>query len=107
MLQIIIANRLTDGLIVFRNAGGEWGTSVATAVLLTTKEEAALALDGAKADTAANLVVDAEAIDVRDGPGGIAPLALRDRIRVSGPTILQDKAPAAAASKGGETDVSI
>ncbi len=108
MLQIITANRLTDGRIVYRKAPGVWVGDIASAARCTTKEEAAAAMDSAKVDFAANLVVEIEAIEVKDGPGGLTAVTNRDRIRVAGgPTILVSAPPAGTAINSEQDDVSI
>ncbi len=108
MLQIISANRLTDGRIVFRKAPGIWVGDIASAAQCATKEEAAAALDSAKADFVANLVIEVEAIEMKDGPAGLVPVTNRDRIRVAGgPTIAVSTPPAPTAIKSEQDDVSI
>ena len=84
-MEIVTANSLADGRVVFRTATG-WSLRIDDAELLTTKEatEAALAL--AADDAAANLVVDVYAIAVSRDGGRLVPVRLRERIRASGPT---------------------
>ena len=101
MSEIITANRLGDGRVVFQTASG-WSTDIAHAALLESKEAAAAALDRANADAAANLIVDPYPIEVRQSAAGIVPARLRERIRADGPTTGSSKhengiAPAAAA----------
>jgi hypothetical protein len=84
-VEIITANRLGDGRVVFQTASG-WSPDIADAAVLHTKEAVAAALDRANADAAGNLVVEPYAIAVRPGADGLVPTRLRERIRAEGPT---------------------
>ena len=98
MSEIVTANRLGDGRVVFRAAQG-WSTDIEAAERLETPEAVAAALAFAAADVAANRVVDAYAIAVTAQEGPIVPSRLRERIRAEGPTTgnsrPDDAAPAA------------
>lgn len=94
-MDVITANRLSDGRVVFRTAGG-WSADVAEAERLDGKDAVAAALEGAQADTAANLVVDVYAIAVAEEAGRLVPAKLRERIRATGPTTGNSKLHAAA-----------
>ncbi len=94
-MDVITANRLKDGLVVFQVAGG-WSVDINQAEMLDGKETVAAALDRAKADAARNIVVDPYAIAVTITATGIMPTKLRERIRAEGPTTGNSKqAPAA------------
>lgn len=81
--QIVSANRLADGLVVFRTAAGAWTEVLAEAKVFTPAEAE---LDVARATAAeATIVVGAYAVDV--GDGGVTPVRLRERIRALGPTV--------------------
>lgn len=90
MAQIVTANSLIDGAVVFRAADGGWVSSVDGAGLLHSKEEAALAESAAHADAAQAVVVDVALIDVAVTDGRIVPVRLRERIRAFGPTVKSD-----------------
>ena len=94
-MEIITANRLKDGLVVFQAAGG-WTIDVNQAEMLDGKDTVASALDRAKADAAQNIVVDPYAIQVTITATGIAPTRLRERIRAEGPTTGNSKTDAPA-----------
>ena len=94
-MDVITANRLSDGRVVFRTGSG-WSTDLSEAERLDGKDEVAAALDGASADAAANIVVDVYAIPVLESEGRIVPAKLRERIRASGPTTGNSLHPAAA-----------
>lgn len=88
-LKTITANRVRDGAVVWRTAGGGWSPDVADAVVL---EQTADALEVAKADLASRLVTDVYEIDVEAGSTGPVPVRLRERIRAVGPTVRPDLA---------------
>ncbi len=86
----LTANRLGDGVVVFLDGSGDWTTDISAAVVARTPEEArALEARGAR-DAARNLVVDPYLVEVREGVDGLAPVRMRERERVAGPSILGD-----------------
>ena len=84
-MEVITANSLKHGLVVFRTAGG-WTLNVDRASLHEGKDAVAAALERAKADAARNVVVDPYPIQVTQNGGHIVPTRLRERIRAEGPT---------------------
>ncbi len=107
MLTIISANRLIDGLIVFRDSGGKWTTEFAGARHFTSKEELESGLEAARADFAANKVIEVEPVEMKDGADGPVAVTMRNRVRLSGPSILQAKKTPAMAVPSEQNDVSI
>lgn len=95
MPQIVTANRLIDGEVVFRAPGGAWVRAVDEAEVLADKAAAAAAEAAAAADVSAAVVVDVAVIDVRVEDGRVVPVRLRERIRAFGPTVKSDHRPAA------------
>lgn len=88
--QIITANRLSDGLVIFLASGGRWTQVVAEAEVLTTPEEAEAALAIGRQAVADRYLVDPVAIEIRETAEGPWPLRLRERIRAFGPTARTD-----------------
>jgi hypothetical protein len=86
-MQIVTANRLTDGLVVFRKSDGAWSTLVQEAGVVSEKPALEAALAAAGADAAARLIVEPYAIDVELSAGDLRPKTLRERIRAAGPTV--------------------
>ncbi|GAB3127195.1 DUF2849 domain-containing protein [Novispirillum itersonii] len=80
--QIVSANRLTDGLVVFRTAAGTWSERVEDARVYTAEDAE---IEVAAASREATVVVGAYAVDLEEQ--GSAPSRLRERIRATGPTI--------------------
>ncbi len=87
-MHIITANRLADGLVVFRTGDGRWSLTIAAAELLENEAVVEAALEKAFADARANRVVDPYAIEVVvPAPGqDSVPTQFRERIRANGPT---------------------
>jgi hypothetical protein len=85
-MKVLTANRLIDGEVVWYGADETWIETIHGARVVRDKaaEEALQAIG--KAAFAANLVVDAELIDVDLVGGRIVPTRLRERIRAAGPT---------------------
>ena len=86
MGQMIIANRLHDGRVVFLAEDGRWVEAIEGGALAGPAAAAAL-LARAKQDEAANLVIDPAAIEVDEGGGRRRPTAVREAIRAFGPSV--------------------
>ena len=86
MPESIIANRLSDGLVVFFVAAGEWTQDVDSAGIFATGDAAQSALELARADEQGCLVVDPNLIEVEVSAGRVRPTAIREAIRAFGPT---------------------
>ena len=82
-MRAIVANRLTDGEVVFWNAG-QWVERFADAELFTDEAPAKAAEDAAK--TQATIVVEPYLVDLIESEGLWAPLSFRERLRALGPT---------------------
>lgn len=89
-MKVLTANRLTDGVCVWLGASGDWLEGIDGA-LVARHAEAVVALDEAgKQAQASDLVVDVNVIDVEEHEGRLRPLRLRERIRLTGPTVRTD-----------------
>jgi Protein of unknown function (DUF2849) len=87
MSQVITANRLTDGIVVYVGHDGAWTRQINKAKLFTSKAEAEDGMLAARDDAKRNLVVEPCLIDVTDEASGRRALTLRESIRARGPTI--------------------
>jgi hypothetical protein len=85
MAQVVTANRLADGAVVFRTAAG-WSTRLAEAEV-HADVAAPAALKAGEGDVARHVVVGAYLVEVACGAEGPVPVELRERIRARGPTI--------------------
>ncbi len=90
MQQMITANRLDDGRVVFLDADGGWSEDFHRGAVLSDEAGKSEAVARAQASAAANQVVDPYPIELEMRAGHLAPKALRERIRASGPTIRTD-----------------
>jgi hypothetical protein len=83
---LVTANRLDDGVVIYRTADGHWTTDFAQAAVVTTAPAATQLLEGAVADDIG--AVGAYVAPVKfDKDGGVRPGNLRESIRHAGPTI--------------------
>ena len=87
MPQMIVANRLTDGRVVFFRADGGWSVDIAEGLVIDEAAEQEARLGAAKADEARCVVVDPYLIDVAEGEDGPRPTSIREAIRAFGPTV--------------------
>jgi hypothetical protein len=90
MPNVITANRLTDGVVVFQTVGDSWSEDFNRAAVLPDPHATADALKRAKHDETNNIVVEPYPIVVEERNGHLAPKALREAIRATGPTIRRD-----------------
>ena len=110
-VQVLTANRLGDGAVVFLNFDGDWVASLTGVVIARSPDEARGLEARGQFDAGRNLVVDSYLVDMREVAGALIPLRQRERVRLQGPSILDDVpgylAPgsrAAAASIGSPGD---
>ena len=87
MLQVIIANKLQDGLVVFLTEDGNWSNAIDAAAVASDASQGARLLEQAKAAEAANQVIDPYLIDIRIENERRIPTEYREYIRAVGPTV--------------------
>jgi len=87
MPQVISANRLIDGLVVYAGCDNSWVHELGEAKIFTSKAEAEAALLLAQNDVKCNLVVDPCLVEVTEEVSGVRAVTLRESIRAQGPTI--------------------
>lgn len=97
-MQVVSANRLTDGTVVYLDSQGNWVESLAGARLFES-ENVQAGLDQAKEAIAASKVIDAFAVPVAQSADGLHAVSLRNAIRELGPTVAFKTSPAAAARR--------
>lgn len=90
MPDVITANRLTDGVVVFQTADSGWSEDFNRAAVLPDQQATAGALKRAKQDEVSNIVVDPYSVAVEERNGHFVPKALREAIRAAGPTNRRD-----------------
>lgn len=88
--QMVLANRLADGRVVFLTAGGGWVEDIASGAVATGPEAAGRLLAAAQLAEARNVVVEPYLIGIRHVAGQREPVAWREAIRAAGPTVRTD-----------------
>jgi sulfite reductase (NADPH) hemoprotein beta-component len=85
MAQMVTANRLRDGAVVFLAAGGRWTTRIGEGHVAESETHAAALLQAAEA--VPNEVVAPYLIEVAPAGESWVALRYRERIRAEGPSI--------------------
>ena len=89
--QIITANRLSDGAVVYFTAGKGWSVSFADGAVWNDQEGAEAALVESKEWVKARIVVEPYLFDVAVTEAGAKPISARERIRADHkPTVEPD-----------------
>ena len=90
MPNVVTANRLLDGIVVYLAADGSWTEDIAHARITNTEEETkALEAEAAEA-VKARKVVAVYPMEVALHNGAVDPLSVRERIRASHRTTLTE-----------------
>lgn len=89
--QMVLANRLTDGRVVFLAAGGGWVEDIGGGALVTAPDAAEQLLAVALVAESRNAVVEPYLIKIRTVAGQRQPVAFREAIRAAGPTVRTDE----------------
>jgi len=84
--QMLTANRLADGDVLYWTAGA-WVLTLAEGEVFDDPAAADAALAAAQADVTGNRVVGVYLFEVRRVAGGIRPVKEREIIRAAGPTV--------------------
>jgi hypothetical protein len=88
MPNVVTANRLVDGIVVYLASGGGWTEEIGRARSAETEEETmSLEAEAAK-DVAARKVVAVYPMEVAVRDGAVDPLSVRERIRAAHRTTL-------------------
>lgn len=85
-LQIVTANRLRDGGVVFLTDGGAWTTDIARAGVAGDEPAAQRLLAIGAVAAAESRIVEPYLTAVRADGDSIVPVSLRERIRAQGLT---------------------
>ena len=92
--QVVIANDLAAGRVVFLEPDGGWSPFIANSAIAENQAEADALLDIAKESEAHQKVVDPYLIDITRDGGLLRPVRFRELIRAMGPTVGTDPARA-------------
>ncbi len=89
--RVITANRLIDGVVVWRDAAGRWREEIDRAAASDDDKTVARLLSGARTDEAAGVVIGPYEVEVEveqnTASRRFLPTHLRERIRAGGPTV--------------------
>jgi Protein of unknown function (DUF2849) len=98
--QVMTANRLRDGEVVFLTRSGEWSMAIDNAVL-AQEPQAVSALETRAADDARKTLVTGQYLfDAQRVDGLIKASHIRERIRAQGPTVRLDLGKQAEGTAG-------
>ncbi len=90
MPQMIIANRLRDGAVVFLAPDEDWSPAIGAGTLIDNEADAAALMAVATRHVGECRVIDPQLIDVELKDGKPHPTAIREAIRAFGPTVRTD-----------------
>ncbi|GGC63024.1 DUF2849 domain-containing protein [Chelatococcus reniformis] len=91
-LQVVTANALVTGSVVFLTASGTWSRDIAHAQVAEDAATAEASLVCANRDVERDVVVEPYLIDVRREGAAVRPVLMRERIRAQGgPTIRENR----------------
>ena len=88
--QVISANRLGDGVVVYLAADNSWSEFIAGSVIALDEPTADGLLAHAKQAEQHRVVIDPYLIDVAEVDGEVRPTKYREFIRATGPSIRSD-----------------
>ena len=88
-LQVVTANRLRDGEVVFLGTRG-WVLDIARATVAQAADEVKALEALARQSEAVNEVVDAYLVEVERRDDGLRPVKLREYLRTLGPSVRTD-----------------
>lgn len=97
MPQVLTANRLIDGEVVYLGREGGWVERLAEARVLGAPAEGETALNWGQEAERNQEVVHAYLFDVVAHGEGLKPVKMREIIRAAGPTVRTDLGKQAAA----------
>jgi Protein of unknown function (DUF2849) len=98
--QVMTANRLRDGDVVFLTRAGTWALEIDNAVLAQEPQAVAALEARAKEDEKATLVTGAYLFDAERIDGRVKAAHIRERIRAQGPTVRMDLGKQAEGTAG-------
>jgi sulfite reductase (NADPH) hemoprotein beta-component len=90
MFQIVTANRLIDGAVVYLTEGSGWSQSIGEGRLAEDKEKAKDLLAGAERAVEQRQVISPYLIEVTADGVAIRPVRYKELIRATGPSVATD-----------------
>jgi hypothetical protein len=99
--QVMTANRLRDGEVVFLTRSGEWNERIDESVLALEPQAVAALEERAKHAIETNIVTGTYLFDAERVDGKIRAMHIRERIRTLGPTVRENLGKQADGTAGG------
>ena len=90
MAQVVIANRLGDGRVVFLGRNGRWVEIIEESRIIESESEGEQSMESARQAESCQEVVNPYLIDVELEGSRVRPVLTRERIRAAGPTVRKD-----------------
>jgi hypothetical protein len=87
MPNMVIANTLKEGTVVFLTGDGSWVAAIADGELAQDQAAADILLAAGQQAAANDIVIDPQLIEVNDTDHGRQPTAYREYIRAYGPSV--------------------
>lgn len=100
--QVVTANSLRDGLVVFLSEYNTWSPWLHDAKIARSKDEAALLESRGAQDAKANIVVGPYLVDVIEEDGKVRATHIREHLRTLGPSVRTDLGKQAMADEANE-----
>ena len=94
-LQVLTANRLSDGAVVYLGPAGKWSDRIADAQVAADQQAGERLLADGERAVADRIVVAPYLIDVTADRDAVVPVRFREAIRAEGPTVPSDFRPSA------------
>jgi hypothetical protein len=88
--QLVTANRLRDGIVVFMTRAGDWSEEIDQAVLALEPVAAAALETRAREDEKKTVVTGPYLVDAERLDGRVRAAHIRERMRALGPTVRLD-----------------
>jgi Protein of unknown function (DUF2849) len=98
--QVMTANRLRDGEVVFLTRAGTWNEKIDEAAMALEPQAKAALTARAAEDEKATVVTDAYLFDAERVDGRVRAIHMRERIRTLGPTVRRDLGKQAEGTAG-------
>ena len=90
MPQVVTANQLGDGRVVFLGRNGRWVENIEESRIIESESEGEQSMESARHAESRQEVVNPYLISVELEGSRLRPIQTRERIRAAGPTVRRD-----------------
>lgn len=88
--QVVSANRLSDGIVVYLMPDGGWSEWISQSAIASGEDAAEALLAQARQAEADRIVVEPYLIEVAEIDGEVRPVRYRELVRATGPSVRPD-----------------